>query len=90
MMTLALRLGKTLAELEQTMTARELYLWMAYDRKSPISDKRHDILAAQISTSVWQSHGAKVSISDMLINWDGSGDDGMDDEEIMAFFNQLT
>ncbi|KAB0987883.1 phage tail protein, partial [Cronobacter sakazakii] len=31
-MTLALRLGRTLDELKQTLTARELRMWIEFDR----------------------------------------------------------
>ncbi|EIZ2463202.1 DUF4035 domain-containing protein, partial [Cronobacter sakazakii] len=45
-MTLALRLGRTLHELKQTMTASELRMWIEFDRQNPISDRRGDIQAA--------------------------------------------
>jgi len=35
-MSLALRLGRTLHELRQTLTASELKMWIEYDRISPI------------------------------------------------------
>lgn len=51
------------------MPASELYLWIAYDHISPIGDERSDIHAAQISSSVFQSQGAKVTINDSIIKW---------------------
>ncbi|STQ81141.1 Uncharacterised protein [Hafnia alvei] len=39
-MTLALRLGRTVHELTQTITASELKMWIEFDRLSPIGDKR--------------------------------------------------
>lgn len=65
---LALRLGKTLQELDK-MPASEIYLWIAYDGLSPIGDERGDIHAAQISSSVYQSQGSKVKLNDVLIKW---------------------
>lgn len=83
-MTLALRLGKTLAELaghQAPMTARELIQWMAFDQLSPISDRRGDVHAAQIATAVYQSQGAKVDFEDVLIDWGGSDStEGVEDD----------
>ena len=93
-MTLALRLGKTLAELaghQAPMTARELLLWMAFDQLSPISDRRGDVQAAQIATAVYQSQGAKVSFDDVLIDWGGSdeSDEVEDDDALETLFAAL-
>ena len=68
-MTLALRLGRTLDELKQTLTARELRMWIEFDRINPISDRRGDIQAAQISATVLNSQGAKVSMDDVILQW---------------------
>ena len=86
-MTLALRLGKTLAELaghQAPMTARELIQWMAFDQLSPISDRRGDVHAAQVATAVYQSQGAKVDFEDLLIDWGGSDTtEGVEDDEAL-------
>ncbi|ELY2708344.1 DUF4035 domain-containing protein [Cronobacter sakazakii] len=68
-MTLALRLGRTLDELKQTLTSRELRMWIEFDRINPISDRRGDIQAAQISAAVLNSQGAKVSMDDVILQW---------------------
>ncbi|ELY2738316.1 DUF4035 domain-containing protein [Cronobacter dublinensis] len=68
-MTLALRLGRTLHELKQTLTASELRMWIEFDRLNPISDRRGDIQAAQISAAVLNSQGAKLSLDDLLLQW---------------------
>jgi len=68
-MALALRLGRTLHELKQTLTASELRMWIEFDRINPISDRRGDIQAAQISAAVLNSQGAKVSMDDVLLQW---------------------
>ena len=71
-MTLALRLGRTLDELKQTLTARELRMWIEFDRINPISDRRGDIQAAQISAAVLNSQGAKVSMDDVMLQWNAT------------------
>jgi len=72
-MSLALRLGRTLAELRHSMTASELQMWFEYDRYSPIGDVRGDIQAAQIVSAVYGSQGVKVLLNDATLQW--SGDD---------------
>ncbi len=67
-LTLCLRLGKTLGELDQ-MPVEEFNLWRAYDRESPISDMRHDVMGAIIAAAPLQAAGAKVSAADMLPPW---------------------
>lgn len=68
-MTLALRLGKTFHEICETITARELKMWVAYDRLSPIGDWRGDVQAAQMSTAIFNAQGGKVTLSDLLLKW---------------------
>lgn len=74
-MTLALRLGKTLHELTQTLTARELQMWLAYNRKSPIGDVRGDVQAAQVAAAVFAAQGGKASITDLQLVWAPEEDD---------------
>ena len=69
MLTLALRLGMTLHELRERMSAEELFLWMAYNEKSPLSDARGDIQASIIAASTLQAQGAKVTPMDLLPKW---------------------
>ncbi|MBA1195733.1 DUF4035 domain-containing protein [Pseudomonas plecoglossicida] len=68
-MTLALRLGMTLQDLRETMSAEELFLWQAYNEESPLSDARGDIQAAIIAASTLQAQGAKVTPMDLLPQW---------------------
>ncbi|ARB31742.1 DUF4035 domain-containing protein [Pseudomonas tolaasii] len=68
-MALALRLGMTLQDLRERMSAEELLLWMAYDQGSPISDSRGDILAAVTAAAAFQAQGAKVSALDLIPKW---------------------
>ena len=68
-MTLALRLGRTLHELKNTLPASELKLWMEFDRISPIGDRRADLHAAQITAAVFNAQGGNVSLDDALLKW---------------------
>ncbi len=56
-MALALRMGRTLGELRQTMTVGEFRMWAEYDRISPIGDIRGDILNAQLVSAVYGRGG---------------------------------
>ncbi|KAB8310322.1 DUF4035 domain-containing protein [Rouxiella chamberiensis] len=67
--SLALRLGRTVHELRQTLTASELKMWIAYDRLSPIGDWRGDVQAAQVATAAINAQGGKLSINDVLLKW---------------------
>ena len=69
MLALALRLGMTLHDLREQMSAEELMLWMAYDRVSPIADIRGDIQASIVAASTLQAQGAKVTATDMMPKW---------------------
>ena len=69
MLTLALRLGMTLHDLRERMSADELLLWMAYDRESPLGDFRGDIQASIIAASAFQAQGAKVTALDLMPKW---------------------
>ena len=84
LMSLALRMGRTLGELRQSMTANELMMWAEYDRLSPIGDVRGDILAAQIVSATYGAQGAKVSIEDALIQWIDDRDSLESDDEPFA------
>lgn len=69
MLTLALRLGMTLQDLRENMSAEELFLWQAYNEESPLSDARGDIQAAIVAASTLQAQGAKVTPMDLLPKW---------------------
>ena len=72
-MSLALRIGRTLSELRQTLTASELLMWMEFDRHSPIGDVRSDIHAAQIVSAVYGAQGAKVPLNEAVLKWSSEG-----------------
>ena len=69
MLTLALRLGMTLQDLRERMSAEELLLWMAYDRESPIGDLRGDVQTSMVAAAAFQAQGAKVCAMDLLPVW---------------------
>lgn len=69
------------------MPASELYLWVAYDRISPIGDERQDIHAAQISSAIYQAQGAKVTIQDTIIKWKQEEKDPI--QESHQFFKSI-
>ncbi|WP_406627709.1 DUF4035 domain-containing protein [Pectobacterium carotovorum] len=71
LMALALRLGRTLSELRQTMTTSELLMWAEYDRISPIGDIRGDIRNAQVVSAIFGAQGVKVPIADAMLSWEG-------------------
>ncbi|RQZ60987.1 DUF4035 domain-containing protein [Burkholderia sp. Bp9004] len=85
-MTLALRLGRTLAELRAQMSSAEFALWQALDAESPISDDRYDLHAAMVASAVFQAQGAKVKVSDMLPNWGGGDSEDAQEVEDDPFF----
>lgn len=68
-MSLALRLGRTLHELRQTLTASELKMWIAFDRVSPIGDWRGDVQAAQIAVATLNAQGGKYDIEDVILKF---------------------
>lgn len=87
-MSLALRLGKTLHELKQALTASELRMWLEYDRMSPVSDRRGDIQTAQVVTAIYNAQGGKASLDDVLLQWHGDVEE--DTSKIEAFFGKLS
>lgn len=69
MLALALRLGKTLAQLRRELSAEELFLWRAFDAESPISDVRGDVQTAIVAAAAFQAQGAKVKPAELLPQW---------------------
>ncbi|WP_038402595.1 MULTISPECIES: phage tail assembly protein T [Yersinia pseudotuberculosis complex] len=89
-MALALRLGRTLHELQATMTASELAMWIEYDAISPISDRRGDFQTAQIASAIYQSRGHDVSMEEMLLQWQPAAPQEKDEtERLEAFFESI-
>ncbi|KEY58507.1 DUF4035 domain-containing protein [Serratia sp. DD3] len=91
-MKLALRLGKTLGEMRQSVSISELRLWMAFDHINPIGDERNDYRAAQITAAVYNSQRTKdpLSISDVLLRWNATEDAKEENaSELEAFLGDL-
>lgn len=75
-MSLALRMGRTLQELRQAITASELKMWIEFDRISPVGDWRQDAQAAQIAVATLNSQGGKFTIPDVMLKWGEQEEDG--------------
>lgn len=87
-MSLALRMGRTLHELRQTMTASELKMWIAFDRISPVGDWRQDAQAAQIAVATLNSQGGKFTIPDVMLKWGEQGE-GAEVSELEEWMSSL-
>ncbi|WBU51666.1 DUF4035 domain-containing protein [Kosakonia pseudosacchari] len=87
-MSLALRLGRTLHELRQTITASELKMWIAYDRISPIGDWRGDAQAAQIAVATLNAQGGKYAINDLILKF-GQQDETEEISELEEWMSSL-
>lgn len=88
-MKLALRFGMTLSQLEDCMTAREFYLWVGFEHINPIGDERGDIQAAQVAAAIYQAKGAKVSLSECLLDF-GIKQQNEKAQTLESLFEQLT
>jgi len=87
-MSLALRLGRTLHELRQNLTASELKMWIEFDRISPIGDWRADAQAAQISVATLNSQGGKFTIPDVMLKW-GEQEEEKEISELEAWISAI-
>lgn len=87
-MSLALRMGRTLHELRQTITASELKMWIEFDRISPIGDWRTDAQAAQIAVATLNSQGGKFNIPEVMLKW-GEQDDVADVSELEEWISSI-
>ncbi|WP_275904194.1 phage tail assembly protein T [Acinetobacter beijerinckii] len=65
---LALRLGRTVAELDQTLSAREFDLWQAFSVFEPISIMREDALFANLIAKYARLKGAEnILLKDFMV-----------------------
>lgn len=87
-MVLALRLGKTMQEICNQLSAEELFLWQAFDRESPLGDQRADVLAAITAAASFQAQGAKISALDLLPSWRAEPPEPDEQEEGEALLKQ--
>lgn len=56
---LAIRLGRTVGELERSMTTRELTDWMAYYQLEPWCDDRRDMQIAVVAATIANANRGK-------------------------------
>lgn len=87
-MSLALRMGRTLHELRQNITASELKMWIEFDRISPIGDWRTDAQAAQIAVATLNAQGGKFTIPDVMLKW-GEQEEGADVSELEEWMSSI-
>lgn len=87
-MSLALRMGRTLQELRQTITASELKMWIEFDRISPIGDWRTDAQAAQIAVATLNSQGGKFNMPEVMLKW-GEQEDVADVSELEEWISSI-
>lgn len=81
---LALRLGRTVAEIDQTMSAREFDLWQAFNVFEPIGIMREDILIANLIHKLVLLNGIDdKSLSDFMLFRDRDAIIADNDEEIL-------
>lgn len=88
-MTLALRLGRTLQELKETLTATELKMWMEFDKVNPISDRRGDRHAAQITAAIYNAQGGNVSLEEATLQWGVEVDSEEEASNLESFLGNL-
>lgn len=68
-MDLALELGRTVEELSESMTERELRLWARYSRQKMLPARRLEVYLAQIALRVaWSAGADNLSLDDMLFD----------------------
>lgn len=67
---LALELKKTVRELEQVLTVKELAGWYAFYELDPFGELRGDIRASIGAAAICSAFGAKVSAEDLMPDFD--------------------
>ena len=66
---LALRLGRTIEELEEALTADEFFRWKAFNLIEPVGDDRMDILIGLLASVVANTNGNKSTADDFIPRW---------------------
>ena len=65
---LALRLGRTVSELDQTMSAREFDMWQAFNVFEPVGILLEDVLFANLISTYARTKGLDdVQMSDFML-----------------------
>ena len=65
---LALALGKTIEELEHTMTQSELQEWYEYYKIDPFPQDKQELQLATLNFLISTAHGGNSTIEDFLIS----------------------
>ncbi|WP_336938262.1 phage tail assembly protein T [Acinetobacter modestus] len=87
---LALRLGRTVSELDQTMSAREFDLWQAFNVFEPVGILREDALFANLIKTYARTKGLDdISMSDFMLFRDREKLMVDPDEEILPTDNDI-
>lgn len=87
MFRLAGHLGKTVAELGDTMTVEEFFQWIAFDQLSPIGGERFDVLFTLLR-GMWAGKGA--TYAKLAPPWTKPGKRrSSTSEEILVFFRDV-
>lgn len=80
---LALRLGRTVSELDQTMSAREFDMWQAFNVFEPVGILREDALFANLIHTLVRLQGVdEVKVSDFMLFRDKEALMGDGDREV--------
>lgn len=65
---MALALGRTVAELEHSISHAELHEWAEYSRLEPFIADRNEVQIAQLSCMVAAFMGEKVELTDFMLS----------------------
>ena len=72
-----MQLGRTVEELDASLSLDELYMWVAYSASTPWGDDREDWRNAQtnwLMASLWGDGKKKYKINDFLLQFDKKKD----------------
>lgn len=87
---LALRLGRTVSELDQTMSAREFDMWQAFNVFEPVGILREDALFANLIHTYARTKGLDdISMSDFMLFRDRDSLMLDPDDEILPTDNDI-
>ncbi|MCP5018060.1 MAG: DUF4035 domain-containing protein [Ketobacter sp.] len=85
---LALALGRTVQELDQTLTSTELTYWIAYDHLYPFGSARDNIHAAMIAATIANANRGKnqppITVDDFMLKSQAEKRQS-DTESVLAF-----
>lgn len=88
---LALRLGMTVEELLCRVSSAELTEWLAFNKREPIGDWRHDVVAAQVcavTVNRDRKRHQQVKVDKFIPQWGGPRQQSV--EEQMMVITAIT